>query len=64
VEYNLVIYSRWGEKLYESYDLFKGWDGYFNNAELAPQGVYVYKAWVEYVDGRKEVKVGDVTFLH
>jgi PKD repeat protein len=63
-EYNLVIYSRWGELLYESFDLYKGWDGYFNNANLAPQGVYVYKAWVTYTDGRQEVKVGDVTFLH
>ena len=63
-EYKLVIYSRWGEKLYESDDLYKGWDGYFGNSKLAPQGVYVYKAWVKYLDGSSEVKVGDVTFLH
>ena len=64
VEYELAIYSRWGELLYRSFDLYKGWDGYFNDGKLAPQGVYVYKAWVKYVDGRQEVKVGDVTFLH
>jgi PKD repeat protein len=62
--YHLAIYSRWGELLYESHDLHKGWDGYFNDGKLAPQGVYVFKAWVEYVDGMSEVKVGDVTFLH
>lgn len=64
VEYEMTIYSRWGELLYQSLELHKGWDGYFNDGSLAPQGVYVYKAWVKYVDGRNEVKVGDVTFLH
>jgi PKD repeat protein len=64
VEYNLVIYSRWGELLFESRDLYQGWDGYLNDGTLAMQGVYVYKAWVVYVDGREEVRMGDVTFLH
>jgi gliding motility-associated-like protein len=42
--YRLLIYNRWGELLYESYDLENGWDGrdlVSNN--LAPGGVYVYK---------------------
>ena len=63
-EYNMVIYSRWGELLFESHDLYQGWDGYLNDGTLAMQGVYVYKAWVVYVDGREEVRMGDVTFLH
>ncbi len=63
-EYKLLIYSRWGEVVYESDDLYKGWDGYLKGGKKAPQGVYVYKAWVRYIDGETEVKAGDVTFLH
>ncbi len=63
-DYTLLIYDRWGELLYTSDDVFKGWDGYIMNGARATQGVYVYKALVRYVDGTQEVKVGDVTFLH
>jgi len=59
-----VIYTRWGEQIYESDDLYKGWDGYFKNNTLAMQGVYVYKATGTYIDGSTFEKVGDVTFLH
>ena len=64
-EFKLLIYNRWGELMYTSDDIYKGWDGYImKNGERATQGVYVYKAWIKYVDGRTEVKVGDVTFLY
>ena len=64
VEYQLLIYTRWGELIYESDDLYKGWDGYLNGKHKANQGVYAYKAIVKYIDGSQEVKIGDVTFLH
>jgi len=64
VDLHMIIYTRWGEKLYESNEVYKGWDGYVNTGELVPPGVYIYKAWVTYVDGRQEILAGDVTFLH
>lgn len=64
IEYKLQIFNRWGVLLYESYDLQKGWDGYFGNSNLALQGVYVWKAVGRYADGTYFNKVGDVTFLH
>jgi PKD repeat protein len=60
----LIIYTRWGEKVFESNDLYVGWDGYLGSGQLATEGVYVWKAWVTYVDGREEVLAGDITFLH
>ena len=63
-DYRLTIYSRWGEKLFESNDPYIGWDGYLNAASLAAEGVYVYKAWVRYLDGSEEILAGDLTFLH
>ncbi len=63
-EYRLIIYSRWGEQVYESDELYKGWDGYIDGKKPAVQDAYVWKVWVTYVNGRSEVLVGDVTFLH
>jgi PKD repeat protein len=64
IEYRLQIFNRWGALIYESYDLQKGWDGYFGNGNLAPQGVYVWKVHGRYADGDYFDSVGDVTFLH
>jgi len=64
IEYKLQIFNRWGVLLYESYNLNKGWDGYFDKSKLALEGVYVYKAMGRYADGTYFNKIGDVTFLH
>lgn len=39
--YKVQVFDRWGEKLYESADMTKPWDGYYEG-ELVPQGVYFY----------------------
>ena len=64
IEYKLQIFNRWGVLIYESHDLYKGWDGYFGDGNLAVQGVYVWKVKGRYADGVYFDKVGDVTFLH
>ncbi|MCJ7446193.1 MAG: PKD domain-containing protein [Bacteroidales bacterium] len=64
IEYHLMIFNRWGVLIYESNDLYKGWDGYFGSGNLAVQGVYVWNATGRYADGVYFTKVGDVTFLH
>lgn len=41
---NLLIFNRWGEKLFDSHT---GWDGTYRN-EVCPEGVYVYViTWVD-----------------
>jgi len=64
VDYKLQIFNRWGVLIYESDDLYKGWDGYFGDGRLAVQGVYVWKVSGRYADGKYFDIVGDVTFLH
>ena len=63
-ELRLVIFTRLGHRVFESREVYVGWDGYINSAHLAAQGVYIYKAWITYSDGKEEVITGDVTFLH
>lgn len=62
IQYSLQIYNRWGQMLFESKALSKGWDGYYNG-KLAPQDVYVYRIKVVYPDGSEVIKTGDVTLL-
>ena len=39
--FELAIYNRLGEKVFESLDATVGWDGYVNGV-LAMEGIYVY----------------------
>ncbi len=64
IDLKMIIFNRWGEKIFESNDVHIGWDGYLKSGELASQGVYVYKAWVSYINGEHELLTGDITFLH
>jgi len=60
--YRLEIYNRWGELLYISTDVNKGWDGYYKS-KLCDQGVYIWKVEGTYSNGKPFTKIGDVTIL-
>jgi PKD repeat protein len=62
VEYQLQIFTRWGEIIFESDDIEVGWDGYVKE-KLAPQGVYIWRAKYKTADGKVEIKAGDVTVI-
>jgi gliding motility-associated-like protein len=62
VDLKFEVFNRWGEPIFQSNTVNVGWDGYVNG-EPAPQGVYIYRVQVEFADGSKETKVGDVTLL-
>jgi gliding motility-associated-like protein len=38
---HLIVFNRWGEKVFETRDKNKGWDGRFHGKEV-PTGTYVY----------------------
>ncbi len=57
-----VVFSRWGEKLFESSSQSNGWDGTYKNKPLDP-GVYVFYLDVTYTNGDKETIHGDVTLV-
>lgn len=61
--YKLEIFTRWGNLIYTSDDVNKGWDGYYQGA-LSPQGVYVWKCTGTFSNGKLFSMVGDVTLLH
>ena len=61
--YNLKIYNRWGELLFESNKISEGWDGRFMG-EIVQNGVYIYFVTFRDIGSKKKIfKVGNVTLI-
>lgn len=56
------IYNRWGILMFSTEDVKEGWDGRYKG-EIQPQDVYHYTLIVEFFDGKKQTKTGDITLL-
>lgn len=56
------IYNRWGQLMFASSDINQGWDGTFKGV-VQPLDVYSYTLDVEFTDGKKHRKTGDITLL-
>lgn len=57
-----TIWARWGEKVFETNDKRIGWDGRYKG-KLLPMDVYAYTVDVEFTDGTKASKKGDITLI-
>ncbi len=62
-EYELFIFNRWGNIIFNSTKLEEGWDGNNQNGNQAQQDVYVYRIRYRNVDGFFEIKEGHVTLI-
>ncbi len=61
-EFDMMIFNRWGEMIFRSDDLKKGWDGSFNG-KTCQQDAYVWKARITFFDGRIYEGSGSITLL-
>jgi gliding motility-associated-like protein len=59
---NWKIYNRWGQLVFTATTKSQGWDGTFKGS-LQPMDVYTYTLDVEFTDGKKFKKTGDITLL-
>ncbi len=62
-EFNMQIFDRWGNLIFESNSSNIGWDGYDVNGKLMPMGVYVFKLTIRLSDGQRSTQIGDVTMI-
>ena len=59
---SLKIYNRWGQVVFETKSMDKGWDGTFKNSGQ-PTDTYAYVLQATYLDGTTEQKQGNITLL-
>lgn len=58
----LIIYNRWGEKVFESNSINNGWDGTFNGEKVCSD-VYGYYLEVTCFGGERFIDQGNITVL-
>lgn len=61
--YQLQVFNRIGEKVFDSSNSTQGWDGMYKG-KLAPPGVYSYVAIVTFLDGENRKYIGTVTVVY
>jgi len=61
-DFNLVVYNRWGQKLFETENVNLQWDGTVNG-EVAPQGSYAYMLSAQGPVGGKQIKKGTFNLI-
>lgn len=57
-----TVWARWGEKVFETNSKQAGWNGVYRG-KLLPVDVYAYTLEVEFTDGTKTTKTGDITLI-
>jgi gliding motility-associated-like protein len=57
-----MIWNRWGQKVFESSNVNLGWDGKVKGV-VQPMDVYAYTLDVEFFDGTKTTRKGDITLI-
>ncbi|MBK7818626.1 MAG: gliding motility-associated C-terminal domain-containing protein [Sphingobacteriaceae bacterium] len=63
-KYKLEIFDRWGELLFSSNELHKGWNGRAKGTNtVVEEGVYIYKILITDLQGYKKYFVGHVTVV-
>ena len=62
-QFKLSVFSHWGDMVFDSYDINKGWDGTYKGKPV-PMGVYVYQLTATIKDTGEQRKItGRVTVV-
>ena len=61
--FQMIVYDRWGEKVFESSDLSACWDGTYKGKVLSPD-VFVYYIKAQSQDQKELIKKGNVSLIN
>ena len=61
-EFEVSIYNRWGEVIYQSNDIYQGWDGTYKGKSL-PTGVYIYDIRAKAFNTEPFTKTGSINLI-
>ncbi len=62
VEFHMIIFNRWGEILFESYNFDIGWDGTYGG-KVCPDGTYIWVINYKDINNKKERLIGHINLL-
>lgn len=60
---NWMIFDRWGTIIFRGTEKSRGWDGRLPNGSPAPEGLYLWRASIEYLTNDKEYINGNVMLM-
>jgi gliding motility-associated-like protein len=63
VRFDMRIYNRWGELVFQTNSVLPGWKGFSENGYSYPDGTYVYRIHALGKDGQVYDRTGSVTLL-
>ncbi len=62
-QHTIIVFNRWGQKIWESNDFPSGWDGRSRLGGKAPDGTYFWVLTVSYAQDLRKVFKGSLTIL-
>jgi len=62
VDYQFMVFNRWGELLFETKDIDQGWNGKYKGV-IQPMGAYVFQVKITQTNGRTVEEGGVFTLL-
>jgi gliding motility-associated-like protein len=63
-KFELTVFNRWGEVIFQSNDIFDQWDGFSKRTnQKAPTGVYAYRILYTDLSGLTKDIVGSVHLI-
>ena len=62
LNFNFMVFNRWGEVIFETDDPYSGWDGTFRNKPMN-NGVYVYMVKATLLNGEDVSLNGTITLI-
>jgi gliding motility-associated-like protein len=62
-KFNMKIFNKWGQLLFESHSIENGWDGTYNGNFVLPGG-YLYVATYRFAGSDEKIKKGTVSVIH
>jgi gliding motility-associated-like protein len=65
-DFNLYVFDRWGNKIFQANDITQGWDGKVQRGlggKVVQEDVYVWKVYITEYSGKKHSYVGRVSVV-